>query len=85
MRNSMIYLIRHAWYGNDAPPWVVAGVRALVGALITGGLSFFTIWTQTDEVRVLITAFMVPFLTVLGGRFGVEGAVDAHKKRKGQG
>ena len=84
MGDIMFYLVHHAWYGNDAPPWVVAGVRALVGALITGLLSFFTIWTQTDDVRVLITAFMVPFLTVLGGRFGVEGAVDARKERKKQ-
>ncbi len=85
MRNAMFYLIRHAYYGNDAPPWVVAATRAVAGALITGLLSFFTIWTQTDDVKLLVSAFMVPTLTYLGTRFGIEGTVDAHKKRKSQG
>ncbi len=84
MRNIMVYLIRHAWYGNDAPPWVVAGVRALVGALITGALSCLGIWSQTNDPKALIIAFLVPFLVTIGGRFGVEGAVDAHKKRRGE-
>lgn len=84
MINAMIYLIRHAWYGNDAPPWVTAATRALAGAFITGALSLLGIWSQTNDPKALAIAFLVPFLSTIGGRGVVEGAVDARKKRKGQ-
>ena len=80
MRDAMYHIL----IGNDAPAWATAAARALVGALITGLLSFFTIWTQTDDVKLLVSAFMVPTLTYLGTRFGIEGAVDARKERKGK-
>ncbi len=78
----MISAMYHVLYGNDAPAWATAAARALIGALITGALSFFTVWSQTDDVKLMVTSFMVPFLTYLGTRFGIEGSMDAHKERK---
>ncbi len=80
MRNAMW----HVWVGNDAPAWLTAAARALLGATTTAGLAFFNTWAQTDDVRLLVTSFMVPFLLILGGRGVVEGAVDVRKARKKQ-
>ena len=78
MRNAAYHIL----YGNAAPAWATAAARALVGALITASLSCLGTWSQTNDPKLLIISFMVPFLSVIGGRFGVEGAVDAHKERK---
>lgn len=80
MRNAAY----HVLYGNDAPPWMTAASRALLAAGIVGALAFFGAWSQTDDLKQLTIAFMVPFLTTIGTRFGIEGAVDAHKERKGK-
>ena len=74
--------IVHALLGNDTPPWTVAFARGLLEAVLTGGIAFFTIWSQTDDVRLLITAGMVPFLSVLSLRFAAEGLVDSGKGSK---
>ena len=71
--------IAHALLGNDTAPWIVAFARGLLGALLTGGISFFGIWSQTDDIRLLVTSFMVPFMSYLSLRFGLEGAVDRNK------
>ena len=80
MRNAAYHIL----IGNDAPAWATAAARALVGALITGGLSFFAMWSQTDELKQLVIAFATPALGYLGVRFGIEGAVDTRKERKGK-
>lgn len=78
MRSAMY----HIFYGNDAPAWATAAARALVGALITASLSCLGTWSQTNDPKLLIISFMVPFLSIIGGRGGIEGAVDTHKERK---
>lgn len=57
--------------------YVVAGIRALITATVTGGLAFLVVWTNTDDVKTLVIAGLTPFLTVLGARFGVEGTIDS--------
>lgn len=71
----------HVFVGNDAHPLVVAGARALVGAVIIGAISFFGVWQATDDVKALITAGRVPALTYLAQRFGLEGYLDTMKRR----
>ena len=56
-----------------------AAFRAVLGAVIVGGLGFLAIWSQTDELKVLLTAGLVPALTHLGIRLGVEGVIDTRK------
>ena len=73
----------HAIIGNDTPPWVVAAARGFLGALISGGLGFLVTWQGTDEVKVLVSAGVTPFLTYLGIRLGIEGFIDARKNRGG--
>ena len=59
--------------------WQVAAIRAVIGASITGALGFLAAWANTDEIKILVSAGVVPFLTYLGMRLGVEGVVDARK------
>jgi len=63
--------------------WITAGLRAVVSAVIVGGLGFLTVWATTDELKSLIIAGLVPALTVLATRLGIEGSIDAAKARKG--
>ena len=72
-------MARHAFIGNDTPPWIVAGARGFLGALISGSLGFLVTWQGTDEVKVLVSAGVTPFLTYLGIRLGIEGFIDARK------
>ena len=74
IRNTRVV---HALLGNDTAPWTVAFARGLLEAVLTGGIAFFGIWSQTDDIRLLITAGMVPFLSVLSLRFAAEGLVAA--------
>jgi hypothetical protein len=60
----------------------VAAYRALGTSFITGALSFFAIWSQTDDVKTLVIGTMVPVLTGLAARFGVEGYVDTVAAKK---
>lgn len=75
----MNWFIQHCIIGNDMPPWVVALCRGFLAAFITGALGFLAVWQNTDDVRVLVTAGAVPFLTTLALRFGLEGAIDQRK------
>ena len=59
--------------------YLVAGIRALITATVTGGLAFLAVWSATDEVKVLVIAGLTPFLTVLGARLGVEGTLDSRR------
>ncbi len=69
----------HNLVGNDSPAWGVALARGVLGAVVIGGLAFFNAWTQTDDVKLLISATAVPVLTWVGMRIGLEGWVDTWK------
>jgi len=56
--------------------WKVAAARALLSAVIVGGLGFLAVWSQTDEPKTLIIAGLTPALTTIGMRLGIEGALD---------
>ena len=71
--------IWHSYVGNDTKPWVVALMRAVVGAALLGASGFLTMWSQTDEVKLLIIAGLTPAVGLLILRFGVEGIVDTGK------
>lgn len=73
----------HAVIGNDTAPWVVAAARGFLSALILGGISFFTLWTQTEDVKLLISTPGIVFLSTLMLRWGLEGVVDARKNGGG--
>lgn len=72
----------HALVGNDADPGLVAFCRAVVGAVLTGGIAFLATWQTTDEAKVLISAGVSPALAYLLLRGGLEGAVDITKSRR---
>lgn len=72
----------HALIGNDTHPIIVAGTRALLAAALTGAISFLGVWQSTDDVKVLITSGVLPFLMVLATRLGIEGAVDNWKANR---
>ena len=58
---------------------VTAAFRAGLSAVIVGGLGFLAMWSQTDELKQLLIAGLVPALTTLGLRLGVEGTIDTRK------
>ena len=59
--------------------WKIAAGRAVLSAAIVGGLGFLALWSQTDDVKLLIIAGLTPALTTLGMRLGVEGYADRPK------
>lgn len=62
------------------PEMKQALVRGLFHAGLVGAMSFLTIWTDpTISMRGLITAALVPAITVLGTRFIGEGWYDSAK------
>ena len=72
--------IWHSYVGNDTKPWIVALVRAIVSAALLGASGFLTMWSQTDEVKLLIIAGLTPAVGLLILRFGIEGIVDTGKR-----
>lgn len=54
-----------------------AAIRAVIGAVIVGSLGFLSIWSQTDDTKVLISAGLTPALSYLAVRLGIEGYIDA--------
>ncbi len=78
----MIDFLYHVLVGNDSHPMMVAAARAIVGGVITGAISFLGIWQTTDELKVLITAGVLPFLTYIGARLGIEGPLDNWKANR---
>ena len=54
----------------------IAAGRALLSAVIVGGLGFLAVWSQTDEPKTLIISGLTPALTTIGMRLGIEGAMD---------
>ena len=75
----MINWTYHALMGNDAHPAAVAFARGLLTAVIAGAVSFFGVWQTTDELKVLVTSGVVPFLTVFAARVLGEGYIDVRK------
>ena len=59
--------------------WKIAAARAIVSAVIVGGLGFLAVWSQTDDIKTLIIAGLTPALTSLALRFGIEGTLDRPK------
>ena len=70
----------HLYVGNDRAPWAVALTRAIVGAALIGVAAFLAMWSQTDEVKVLLIAGLTPAIGHLLYRFGVEGVIDTGKR-----
>jgi hypothetical protein len=59
--------------------WKTAGFRAVVTAVTTGLLAALGVWSQTDDVKTIAIAGLIPFLTIIAARFGIEGAVDSQR------
>lgn len=57
-------------------PLRIAAFRAGVQAFVTGGLTFFTLWGQTGDWKLIISGTGIAIFTILAGRFGVEGVTD---------
>ena len=60
--------------------WKIAAARAIVSAVIVGGLAFLMAWSQTDELKLLLIPSLTAALTVLATRLGLEGAIDSGTK-----
>ena len=78
-------LAYHWIVGNDTPPWIVAGARGLLQAFLLAALSFFSIWAQVDDVKLLISTPAEVFFGVLLFRWIGEGALDSWKGGKKNG
>ena len=59
--------------------YIVAATRGLIIGVLVGASAFFATWSQTDEVKVLVSAAAVPAITTWLGFLGY-GAIDAHGK-----
>lgn len=57
--------------------------RGLILAFIAGGTAFFTTFTQTDNVKLMISAFALPFLATLATRWAGEGGIDTMRADRG--
>jgi hypothetical protein len=60
--------------------WQIAALRAGIGGFVLGAAGFFAIWAQSDDVKLLITSFMVPFWGTIATRGAAEGWWDTAKK-----
>ena len=58
----------------------MALTRAIVVASLIGAAEFLAMWSQTDEVKVLVIASLTPFIGHILLRFGIEGVIDTVKK-----
>jgi hypothetical protein len=75
------------WRTDELIPWMATVDRklisaatlatALVTAATSGALATLGVWTQTDDPKTLAIAGLIPFLTVIAARFGIEGSVDS--------
>jgi hypothetical protein len=63
--------------------WNSAILRGFYVAVIAGLGGALPIWTQTDNTKLIIIAFLGPFLTALGWRGGGEGGYDANRAATG--
>jgi len=59
--------------------WQVAAARALAGAVLLGVAGFLTVWSQTDDVKILVSAGVGPAVGHLLLRLGIEGYMDRPK------
>lgn len=57
--------------------WQVAAARGILAAVLSGGLAFLAVFSQTDDVKTLLIAGLTPALTTLGVRFLGEGWLDS--------
>jgi len=56
--------------------WKIAAGRAVLSAVIVGGLGFLAVWATTTDPRTLVIAALTPALTSFALRLGVEGTLD---------
>ena len=61
--------------------WKIAAARGLLAAVVSGGLAFLAVWSQTDDLKTLLIAGLTPGLTTLGIRFLGEGWLDRGNAR----
>jgi len=60
-------------------PWQIAVLRAVAGGVVLGAVGFFSIWAQTSDWHILLTAFMAPFCGNIATRGAAEGWWDTKK------
>ena len=60
-------------------------VKLCAGAIINGGVAFLGVWASTDEVKILVTAGMLPFLSTFATFFGINAAVSGVKAVRANG
>jgi hypothetical protein len=53
--------------------------RAIMGALIVGLLTFFSILIQTDDWKMIVSIVGTAALTNFAVRAGIEGVYDTHR------
>ena len=78
--DKMMNELWNLYVGNDRAPWAVALTRAIIGAALLGASAFLAMWSQTDDVKVLLIAGLAPFIGHLAIRFGIEGVIDTGKR-----
>ena len=72
--------VRHYVVGNDAPPWMVAGVRALGAGFVLAMHSGTASWLATGhDVSVALVVSVNVFFGTLVLRWGLEGKIDQGK------
>ena len=65
----------------EGQPWQIAAARAILSACIVGGLAALAVWSQSDDGKTIAIAGLIPALTTLVTRLGLEGAVDSKGKK----
>ena len=56
--------------------WKIAAARAVLTAIVVGGLGALAMWSQTESLKQVAIAGLTPALTVLALRLGAEGYID---------
>ena len=74
--------IRHYVIGNDRPPWAIALVRALLGALLLGAAAAINAWDGSTSVELIIRAGLTAAIGFLLLRGAAEGLIDTRKNGK---
>ena len=62
-----------------ADSWKIAAFRAVLTATVLGVLGALSIWSQTNELKLIAIAGLTPFFSTLALRLGAEGYVDSRK------
>lgn len=60
-------------------PWQIAALRAVIGGVSVGLLTFFGVWATTNDLKSLLIAFNTPFWGIIVQRGVAEGWWDTVK------